>query len=535
MLRAKLWGLLALAAALTALSPAVASAGAKARAGKAHARAVQRHVSARGGLDCNGFSPIQKPIHHFWCTEIAANDPNGFEDNGHYVGHDEPDVGFFSNVPGSSTNMTYEMTLPIDPAAPPQPQFGGVTHMFQLTPAIWFGLTLCDNESYPEGTKVCTPDSDSNIQVPPRPDHAGAAFMELQFYPPGFEPIISCSQRHYCAALTIDSLQAEYGALHGPGSPPDAKANPFCTEPVNFAYLTHNGVPHGPPGPDQQNGETFTPTANTLTMNPGDHLRVNIHDTPEGVFTGVTDLTNGQTGFMVASVKNRFRHIVWDPVNFTCNGAPYAFHPMYNTASPPLPNGQPTAWTTWAAHTDNVAYDIETGHFEPRDRSSDVENGVFGDEDLPCFSGPLLPGCLGSDSDFDGYPYHADWPNGSPLYPTPNYFSSPRTAGHGTYPIVRFETDLPRIEEANNGGGLNCEHHTGKGCTNPPRGAEFYPWPHLARTPTGACAWSVSNDLPNQISNFGGEQAAWGPLELTDYGFDKRFHNFARSMPNPCP
>jgi hypothetical protein len=32
-----------------------------------------------------------------------------------------------------------------------------------------------------------------------------------------------------------------------------------------------------------------------------------------------------------------------------------------------------------------------------------------------------------------------------------------------------------------------------------------------------------------------GEQAAWGPLELTDYGFDLRNHNFANSTTNPCP
>ena len=35
--------------------------------------------------------------------------------------------------------------------------------------------------------------------------------------------------------------------------------------------------------------------------------------------------------------------------------------------------------------------------------------------------------------------------------------------------------------------------------------------------------------------NFGGEQAAWGPLELTNYGFDVRIHNFARTINNPCP
>ena len=38
------------------------------------------------------------------------------------------------------------------------------------------------------------------------------------------------------------------------------------------------------------------------------------------------------------------------------------------------------------------------------------------------------------------------------------------------------------------------------------------------------------------ISNFGGEQAGWGPLEVTNYGFDIRIHNFARTLPrNPCP
>lgn len=75
---------------------------------------------------------------------------------------------------------------------------------------------------------------------------------------------------------------------------------------------------------------------------------------------------------------------------------------------------------------------------------------------------------------------------------------------------------------------------------NPPPGAAFYPWYHLAlaRGLQGRgvrCAWTPSNDLPNQITNFGGEQRAWGPLELTDYGFDKRFHNFARTIPNFCP
>ena len=105
-------------------------------------------------------------------------------------------------------------------------------------------------------------------------------------------------------------------------------------------------------------------------------------------------------------------------------------------------------------------------------------------------------------------------------------------------PIARFETDLPRIEEANNGGGFDCNHHTGHGCTNPPPNGAFYPWYHLFKPPAslGSCAWGLSNDgLSNQLDNFGGEQAAWGPLEVTNYGFDTRIHNFASTpAANPC-
>jgi hypothetical protein len=525
--------------AAMAFAPGVAQAG-------SGGGSASWHPKAYGGLDCNGFSPVQKTYRQMWCTEIAANDENGFEDNGHYVGHDEPDVGFFSNRHGSSNTMTYKMILPRDPASTPTEAFGGSTSMFELTPAVWFGMTLCDNESYPEGTKVCTPDSDSNIQVPPRPDHAGAAFMELQLYPPRYAPVISCDETHWCAALTIDSLQASFGALHGPGSPPDAVANDNCTEPVNFAFLTHNGKPVGPPGPDKQTNRTFTPTRNVLLMNPGDTLRVSMHDTAAGFYTEIDDLTTGQRGFMTASTQNRFRHILWDPVKFTCKGEPYAFHPMYDTARPPLANGQPTAWTTWAAHTDNIAYDVETGHFEPPDAAADAGLPIdqelgSGAEDAPCFTIPPIPGCLGSDADFDGYPYHAgDWPNGTPNTPTPTYISSPTTpsgaGGHRAYRTARFETDLPRIEEANNGGTLACDHHTGQGCTNPPPGA-FYPWYHLLNPPgPRSCAWALTDDgVPGTIRNFGGEQAAWGPLETTDYGFDVRIHNFARSIANPCP
>jgi hypothetical protein len=94
---------------------------------------------------------------------------------------------------------------------------------------------------------------------------------------------------------------------------------------------------------------------------------------------------------------------------------------------------------------------------------------------------------------------------------------------------IRFETDLPALQPIE-----TCDLQ-GNGCQNPPPGANFYPWFHTV-TVNRACAWTLSNDLPGQLSNFGGEQAAWGPVETTDYGAGfVAVSNFASPvLDNPC-
>src|SRR5436190_469816 len=77
----------------------------------------------------------------------------------------------------------------------------------------------CDDQSAPNpggssvGTNIlCTPDSDLNIfdgTDSTTPDyigkHPGTAFMEMQFYPPGW--FVSCDTTdRWCSALNIDSL-----------------------------------------------------------------------------------------------------------------------------------------------------------------------------------------------------------------------------------------------------------------------------------------------------------------------------------------
>src|SRR6266852_4488029 len=108
------------------------------------------------------------------CTEVF--DSEQVFGQGVYVGHDEPSTLFYSNRPGSGNQMRYTLTLPSDPA--PTPLTRGKSFNFQLHPAFWFGMAMCDTQSYPELLSTCTPDSDKHIVDPAvSPRHPGTAFM----------------------------------------------------------------------------------------------------------------------------------------------------------------------------------------------------------------------------------------------------------------------------------------------------------------------------------------------------------------------
>ena len=171
---------------------------------------------------------------------LCADTPPETFGNDVYVGHDEPSVEFKSGVPGSGNDMTYTVTLPSDPRQfPTASGASGTTWNFELRPTFWFGLTLCDTESAPEFTKTCRPDTDANNMVSPNPNspsyigkHPGNAFMELQFYGPGYVPQFEgfgCTAHQYCAAMTIDSLSEDQnnGPADSNGQPNNADCNDF--------------------------------------------------------------------------------------------------------------------------------------------------------------------------------------------------------------------------------------------------------------------------------------------------------------------
>src|SRR5579884_485700 len=134
---------------------------------------------------------------------------------GKYVGHDEPAIAFYSNIPGSGNNATFTLILPKDPPIPPKQDGTGGTFNFQLHPTFWFGMALCDTQSAPVPDKnvPCVPNSDANAMNNSSPNspnyigkHPGTAFLELQFYPPGWIGTPGLiSSNVYFAAMNIDS------------------------------------------------------------------------------------------------------------------------------------------------------------------------------------------------------------------------------------------------------------------------------------------------------------------------------------------
>ena len=325
-------------------------------------------AKSAGELDCNGQSPLGSAVHApLACTDIRGfnnewnqNTWDGrFYDNNEYIGHDEPDMTFLSHQHGSGNDVTWTDTGPRDPSAAPTDSNPGhdVAHWFELSPAPWFSMALCDPNSYPQAP--CTPESDSNAPSSTS-NGGGSTFMEFQLYPPGLPPFIDssgCDDTHWCAALTIDSLECTEGF---------AQCNGNCEEPVNFGFIQRDGVPTGPAAPNELDVASETPNSQTLLMNPGDTIRFHMWDAPIPGGGGrafevyVDDLTSGQTGWMQASAKNGFANTSMS----NCSTTPFNFQPEYNTAA--KANIVP-----WAALATNISTEYETGHWEPCSSLSD--------------------------------------------------------------------------------------------------------------------------------------------------------------------
>jgi hypothetical protein len=111
--------------------------------------------NAVNNLDCNGYSTKYKALRSgskMECTDPVLrgeDDTYRFQDNGHYIGHDEPSVKFISHVPGTGNTMNYQLKLPVDPSKKPTAN-GSVDTYAELSVAPWFGLPMCVQLRLPE-------------------------------------------------------------------------------------------------------------------------------------------------------------------------------------------------------------------------------------------------------------------------------------------------------------------------------------------------------------------------------------------------
>lgn len=538
-------------------------------AGSASANSTRSASVSRGALDCNGFSPVQQSIKPTGaCTDVrgfagiqnANTDDGRFFDNGHYIGHDEPDLTFLSSRPGSGNDVTWVEKLGTDPVATPTVTNPGsdVTHWFELSIAPWFSMALCNPYSYPQTS--CKPNSDSNAPrqgYPGAPRHGypggGSSFLEVQFYPPGEAPFfdnISCDNTHWCASLHINDLECTLNFGH---------CNTNCEEPTNFAFIQKDGVPTGPAGPQVATIATDTPNSDTLLMNPGDTIRVHIFDSAlagggHALEVAIDDLTTGESGFMQASAANGYM-----ATNIgNCKGIPFNYEPEYSTAK--QGNIVP-----WAALQTNISTQFEIGHWTPCSSLSDLStnfgldfitagdpfyltcNGAYeatadsasGNAegfagDAFCYpAGDTHPalnqfgvvsdpntttGCLdflsGGDIDFDGTSYWADWPTGvAPTDTFPGSFvQSPPTSGGQPYSQSFFQTDVA-LSESTCGNDIS-------GCTVPPAGpGNFYPY--WSTTGSGAdCTILFGNVSGTGVNDFG-KDAQYGSDLRNEIGYDE--------------
>ena len=507
-----------------------------------------------------------------------------------YIGHDEPQVQFYSTEPGSANDVTFQLRLPKDPPTRPEQDGSGGNWNFQQRITFWFSMQLCDDQGAPNplgqqldghATVPCTPDSDSNLYANPDPNSSryfglgpGQGFMEMQFYPPGWVAWpagIGCNATQWCSALNIDTFQnnANTGTLNNTDC-----LNTVGPEPVNFAFLTKNGKATAPGNP--QHPEHFVPDlGRDFLMNPGDQVKLHMFDSPQGFRVAVDDLTTGTSGKMTASAANGFGSVLFAPNAARCSVVLHDYHPMYSTASPATRNFN-------AAHTGNISFADEIGHFEycaavRNDALGTCDKPLGDDTNDPDNAGPdpqgddvfCLPasastlikigGCLNTDGDFDSVSYKFSWP-GSISNPTadrllnaqPVRFTSPLSHGQN-FSAMAFESNISRSESDDTefGHAVPCQRHItnpadpnpGVGCVNPPPGANFYPFYSTTQI-QGTCWWQQGGPyIPGTTNKFGGSaQAEYGPLRAIAYPTSPfgtvttRYNDFRSDRrSNPCP
>ncbi len=218
-------------------------------------------------------------------------------------GHDEPGIDFYSSLPGSGGNVSWNLTLPVDRSP--------TLNQSDLYSAIWLGMTLTDPSAWMD-----------------------ACFLELQFYP----------DSSWYAPGPQNPADTVYGQWVGEAVAWQIQASTGAENPCFISPLFENGVA----------GPTF------FNMSQGDRISVQMSgwtNDPWGENISIHDLTNGAVSSV--NLYNRTGDYAneYNQNNRYIDGTPnYPLDPSYVANN--MENG--LSWTPGGELP--IAFAFEVGH-----------------------------------------------------------------------------------------------------------------------------------------------------------------------------
>ena len=444
----------------------------------------------------------------------------------------------------------------LEPLPAPDPERPGrcrsrtataATWNFQLHPAFWLGMALCDNQSAPEFTHApCTPDSDSNIFDGTEP---GRARLHRQAPRHGVPRGAVLSAGLGALAARRELRREEVVRRDGDLQPvQDQNAGvlnnadcrtPSGDEPANFAFITQSGVPHAPPSPlDRDRRDVHAERVDRLFMDSGDQLTVDIHD-GAGRADGDRQRRDERTDRLHDGQRRqrlRAGELPADGGDLPASRRTRSARCTRPRASTPASRGPRTATTSRSrtrSATSSTATSVPArAATAPRNTEASLDDDDTAASARPSRCRSRSEVASPPTATSTGPRTSMNWPGTGEARtknPTSIRFTSPLFNMTTNYSRVAFEADLPRIEAA----GLRRDLrpvHRGE-LQQPATGAHFYPIYSTAprRRTSGSrtapknkaegCAWQLGGTgMKDTTNTFGGNSTnEYGPLLFSFY------------------
>ncbi|HZY70444.1 MAG TPA: hypothetical protein VFF67_05640 [Thermoplasmata archaeon] len=325
------------------------------------------------------------------CWSLGPSPGTGSQYLPECYGHDEPNVDFYSNLPGSGGNVTWNVTLPVDRNA--------TANQSSLYVAIWFGMTLHDPFAWMD-----------------------QCFLELQFYP---DQTWTNGPGQANPALTVN------GAWVAAAVAWQIEASTGFEDPCYYAPLyVHNATVGAPRGAflNMTQGDRITVSMTGWASSPyGENLT--IRDLTSGLWSNLT-LYNAVQGYPLnpAFTTNSYENgLQWTPggefpVSFAFEighaASTFPQNNSYGGCSPglppptpqnpsaPCPSYDPGSWvndTLRPWHIDRPVFFNQVSQQIPTQVGFGQDLGGIGYTDF----GPGWTGCLGREgSAWCSYPWY---------------------------------------------------------------------------------------------------------------------------------